>query len=365
MRKLYAVLGSALVLSSAVIAQQPAVVGKGAAPKAAAPKPVPVPADNAEDGKVHIYSPHGVTWDDANKIGHAVKDVTITQQGEDFILYCDDLTYNQTTDQALAREKLRVESRDSTMTGNLIHADFTNKVITITGNVIINSHGTDDGIRGSAPNKNQHKRKLPKRLAGKQSTMTCDRIDYNYENKEAVVTGHIHMTQEGNSGTCDRIVFDEENNIAHLIGNVQFNNKDDQAFQCPEMTIWIDDNRIQVPANAGIIIPRNSKQNNKPRTPKTSFPKAPDLNIDDATRQALDRPIEPVPAAPGGGGASPATGPGGNSEKAAPDTPDAPKDDKPADNKEGKPPTSSPVNDDKSSNSSGTGATGTKTAARG
>lgn len=358
MRKLYAVLGGAIALSSAVIAQQPGAVGKGAAPKAAA-KPVAQTTNGS--GNVLINSPHGITWDDARKIGHAVKDVTITQQGEDFILYCDDLIYNQTTDKALAREKLRVESRDSTITGNLIQADFTNKVITITGSVVINSHGADDGIRGSAPNKSQ-RRKLPNRLTGKQSTMTCDRIDYNYENKEAIVTGHIHMAQEGNSGTCLRIVFDEENNIAHLIGNVQFSNKDDQAFQCPEMTIWIDDNRIQVPANAGIIIPRNNKQNTKPRAPKIPFPKAPDLNIDDATRQALDRPIEPVPAGPAGGNASPAPGTGNNSEKATPDTPDAPKDEQPADNKETKPPASSPVNEDKSS--TGTGATGTKTAAR-
>ena len=290
--------------------------------------------ESVPKGTVLINCPNPVVWEDDNKIGHASKDVTISQTGQDFILYCDDLTYNKKTNQALARQKLRVESRDSTITGDLIHADFDGKVITITGNVVLNSRGTDDGIHGSASS--THKRRLPAQLSGKPSTMTCDRIDYNYQNHEALVTGHIHMSQEGNAGTCERVLFDDDHNIARLVGNVVFTNADHQEFHCNELTFWIDANRMQAEGPNHIVVPQGPDKNAKPVPPKTRFNDAPQITIDEATANELNRPYAPPEAAPATP-TTPADGAAGADDNK--DTPD--------DKTTGGKAPSSPVNDDK------------------
>lgn len=344
MRKFYGVLGGVIALSTVVVAQQSNAARKGgvlAPAKIAAVAPRAALAQSVPKGTVLINSPNQVIWEDDNKIGRATKDVTISQAGEDFILYCDDLTYNKKTNQALARQNLRIESRDSTITGDLIHADFESKVITITGNVVLHSRGTDDGIHGSATATRKHR--LPAQLNGKATTMNCDRIDYNYENHEAVVTGHIHMAQEGNSGTCDHILFDDANNIARLVGNVAFTNTDEQTFRCRELTIWIDSGRMQT-ANGptGITIPAGKNINTKPLPPKTKFTAPPQVNIDKATAAELERPYTPpdtTPATPN----TPADATTGTD--ASKDTPSTTPDDKTPGDKA----PSSPVADEKSS----------------
>lgn len=303
MRKFYGVLGGVIALSSVVVAQQSDAARKSrvlAPAKIAPATPKVALAESMPKGTVLINCPNPVVWEDDNKIGHATKDVTISQTGEDFILNCDDLIYNKKTNQALARQKLSIESRDSTITGDLIHADFDSKVITITGNVVLHSRGADDGIHGTASS--THKHRLPAQLRGKTSTMTCDKIDYNYENHEATVTGHIHMAQEGNSGTCDRILFDDDNNIARMVGNVAFTNADHQTFKVSELTIWIDSSRMQTSGASQIIIPQGGSKNTKPQPPKTKFLPAPQLNLDKATADELARPYTPpdtAPATPG------------------------------------------------------------------
>src|SRR2546421_668043 len=56
----------------------------------------------------------------------------------------------------------------------------------------------------------------------KPSRMACDRIDFNYDTRQAVVSGSIRMNQEDNYGTCQQIIFDERRNIADLRGEVEF-----------------------------------------------------------------------------------------------------------------------------------------------
>lgn len=284
--KIYSLIGGAALFSTAVIAQPQKGSQKPAAATAIT-RPAVKNANTASapEGTVLIYSPNGCVWDDAQQIGRAKKETTVSQVGEDFILYCDDLTYNKKTNRAVARINLKVESRDSTITGNLIQADFNAKTITVTGNVVMNSHGTNDGIKA-----NGKRRKLPLQLEGKASTMKCDRIVFNYENREADITGNIRMIQDKNSGTCLRIVFDEASNIAKMIDKVEFTNEDGQTFRSPLVTIWIDDNLIRTGVG-DLEIPQNNT--NKKAQPKTDFGPKPTLEIDEETQKILSERTEP------------------------------------------------------------------------
>ncbi|MDF2441591.1 MAG: hypothetical protein JWN98_2575, partial [Abditibacteriota bacterium] len=101
-----------VVAASAGVAQTGA--GKGTVPKAA--RPAAKASGGDRSGDVHIYNhPSGrATYDQAKGIHRLWRDVRVTQDGEDFILYSDELTFFEKENLATATGKPRVESRDST-----------------------------------------------------------------------------------------------------------------------------------------------------------------------------------------------------------------------------------------------------------
>jgi len=217
-------------------------------------------AAESRNGDVTVVNQGKTTWDDKRSLGRMLTNVRVTQDGEDFILHCDELLYNTTTNQAIAKGKMRVESRDSTITGTEIRADFNTKVITITGNVEMRSHGTDDGMKTPEPKKGEPKVPLREGLKRKASRMTCDRIDYNYRNKQAAISGNIRMVQGKNVGTCERIAFDEDKNVAVLTSStpygVKFTDAKARTILTKEVEVFIDDEQTQTKYPVQIVIPR-------------------------------------------------------------------------------------------------------------
>jgi len=228
-----------------------------------APKAVGKAAASNREGDIHIRnSPLGRAVSEQNQGVHRVtKDVRITQDNEDFILYCDDLTFFEKENAANATENPHVESRDSTIIGDKMRAEFDEKTIVISGAVTMKSHGPKDGLQSSTPGKS-----LRDKALHKASTLTCTRIDYNYETRQAIISGNIRMRSGDSYGTCDQIQFDEANNIVHLMGHVQFFDGRQQSFRTGDLTIWLDSNVIATEKSVGITVIQ--KPSNKPKLPK-------------------------------------------------------------------------------------------------
>lgn len=225
-------------------------------------QPLGVAADKSRTpGAVRFTAKGEVTLDLERKVRHAIRNVQLWQEGEDFILYAEDVTHYGTDNTGTARGNLHLESRDSTIIGDLLQADFTEKMMTLTGNVVLKSHGAQDGLRGQGDDKT-----VRGEVLHKPSSLTCERLDYDYETRQATLTGSIRMRQGENFGTCDRILFDEAKNIVRLIGNVKFINGDRQTIEVPEMTIWIDRNMIQSPGISTRIPDRKGR--GTARTPR-------------------------------------------------------------------------------------------------
>ena len=250
-----------------------------------------------------------------NGVRRLTKDVVVTQEGEDFILYADELTHYEKQNVAIARalsgQMVRVESGDSTITGKVMRADFDSKTITLTEDVLMRSHGESDGVQATADEKKAG-RSLRGEVLHKASSLTCDRIDYNYENQQALLTGNIRMRQGDNFGTCDQIVFDEARNIAHLIGNVKFTNGKRQTFNTPDLTLYIDEDKISAP-DAILVIPNPKGENaDKPRAPKVEFAPPPSLPkeiLEDPALQPRPTPKAATPVLDDEKAAAPTTNP--------------------------------------------------------
>jgi lipopolysaccharide assembly outer membrane protein LptD (OstA) len=226
------------------------------ASKAAAPQS---PRPSEAVGNVIITNKGGVaTMDIERGVRTLKRNVQVSQEGEDFIFYADDVTQYEKDNTAVARLNIHIESQDSTIIGDLLQADFNDKMMTLTGNVVMKSHGKGDGLKGKT---------VRGELLHKASSLTCDRLDYDYETKQATLSGNIRMRQGENFGTCERIVFDEQKNTARLMGNVKFINGDKQTIIGPEVTIWIDSNMIVAP-DARAVIPRRANTTGAKKPPR-------------------------------------------------------------------------------------------------
>ena len=230
--------------------------------------------------------------------------VTITQDGEDFILYAQKVVHSDKKNQATATGDLRVETRESTIRAVKMFADFNTKIISMVENVVISSYGEGDGIQtdGTDARRAEKKRK-PVRIA-------CDRLDWNYETKQAILVGNIRIVQGDSVGTCNQIIYDEPKNAARLLGDVKFGNTQSQQFLTDELTLFVDSGLTQTNASVRLVGPVKNvadgadKPAIKPTKPTEAFPEPAKIGDDAAFPSPppdIDKflPRPGVPPAPG------------------------------------------------------------------
>ncbi len=223
--------------------------------------------DAGGKGEVLMRSEGGGFHDVEKDIYRLTKSVRVTQRGEDFILYTDDLTYYRKTNQSAAKGGVRVESRESTIRGARMQANFNTKIVTFLDNVKLNSNGDGDGIQtADAPAKTDSS------LRKKPIEVLCDRLDYNYENHQAIAVGNVRIKQEKSYGTCQRIVYDEDRKIARLLGKVNFTNGEGQTFTGDEVTVWVNADKIDAHGPIRLSGPPQDEKNDKAKPPKVAFP---------------------------------------------------------------------------------------------
>ncbi len=239
-----------LALAPLVALAQPAKTPAAPAPKADEGG-APFTIKNARDGTT--------TYDTERGIGRMTKNIVVTQTGEDVVIFAQEATFDRNRNIANATVQLKVTTRDSTITGTKLFADFNARTATITGNVVINSHGKKDGV---APG-------LRGEAGKKPITVLCERVDWDYDIRQATATGNIRISQGANKGTCNKIIYDEKLNIINLLGNVRFVDDKSSTFLGQDIIIYLEEGRIS--SKGGTITSKPGFE--KPTTSKTPVPK--------------------------------------------------------------------------------------------
>lgn len=243
-----------LVLAPLVALAQP----KKAAPiatKGVAPSPAPVNTGrvditNAVDGTS--------TFDDAQGVARITKNVVITQSGQNLVVYAQDAVYSRPRNQANASGQLRVVTRDSTITGQKLFADFNERRFTISGNVVVTSHGKKDGMMAG----------LRGEAAQKPIRVLCDQVVWEYDTRQATASGNIQIVQGANRGTCNSIFYDEARNVIELRGNVHFGDNEDRTFLGQNIRIHLDQNIVSSGSRTTLSFPSLSDPGGTGKTPR-------------------------------------------------------------------------------------------------
>ncbi|MEA3403646.1 MAG: LptA/OstA family protein [Armatimonadota bacterium] len=191
---------------------------------------------------------------------------------QDIRLYCDRAVYDYDANSAEATGSPRVESPDTTMTGELIEANFDDEVAVVTGTVTVvtqrkkeEEEGQDDEQQPSEseqqPSESEETEEdeegEPRKLEDyweKKTTITCEKIVYEYAEdvKRATATGRVKAVQEDKTVYADRAVYEELKDLITLTGDVRVLTDRGDEFRCPKAVISVEEDWVRAEQVTGV-----------------------------------------------------------------------------------------------------------------
>ncbi len=174
---------------------------------------------------------------------------------QDIKLYCDEAVYDYDENSAVATGNPRVETPETTMTGDVIEADFDDEVAVIAGSVTAITQRKKEG--GEEGEEAEEEDGEPRRLEDyweKKTTITCDRIVYEYaeEVRRATATERVKAVQEDKTAYADKAVYEENRDLITLTGDVRVLTERGDEFRCPKAVISVEEDWIRAEHVTGV-----------------------------------------------------------------------------------------------------------------
>ncbi len=259
----------------------------------AQPKEPTAPSDERM-GQVTITNANdgAAVYDDVQGVARITKGLVVTQRGENLIIYAQEAVYDTTQNRVDASGQLRTLTRDSTIGGENLNADFSKRQFTVSGNVIITSHGQNDGL--GVPSHAETNKKTIRIL--------CDKVVWEYNKKRSTAMGHVRFCQGNTHGTCNELIYDEAQNIVTLRGNMQLVDDQNRTFIGSDIIFSVDNNIISYPIRTCPNFPERREMSRSSKThiafkPPPTLP--PELLQSILLPTATEKPVPtPSPDAP-------------------------------------------------------------------
>jgi len=142
----------------------------------------------------------------------------------------DKVEYDEESRIASSPGKLSISDPECDITGDRGSADFRKRIGVVEGNVVllVKPKKTEQDTADS----NSVKSKLKE-----STTITCDRLEYNYRTKVATITGNVVFKQTGRSATAQKAVYDDKKQFLTLSGNVKGIDEKGQTFAAPDSVV--------------------------------------------------------------------------------------------------------------------------------
>jgi len=201
-----------------------------------------------DEDRARIESADHLRYDPAEAMYYLDGNVVFSHK--DIKLYCDEAVYDYDENSAVAKGNPRVVDPETTITGDLIEANFDDEVATIVGNVTAVTQKKPEEGEEPAGDDSEDDDEPPRDLSElreKLTTITCEKIVYEYadEVERTTATGRVKAVQEDKTVYANEAVYEEKTEIITLTGDVRIITDKGDELRCPKAVISIDEDWIR------------------------------------------------------------------------------------------------------------------------
>lgn len=196
-------------------------------------------------------------WDGEDRIVVLRGNVMFVQG--DTTLVADKVDYSEKTKTAQATGNLKIFDDRNNITADICTINFEEKKGTLTGNVRM--------VAKPKPKKEtQEKKDAPKSLSSEwkdEAVITCDKIEYYYKQKKAIVSGGLKIAQKNRIVTADSATYFGKEDRVELVGNVKgYDEKEKHSFSAPKVIISLkeDDEWIEAEKASGTFYVKEEQE---------------------------------------------------------------------------------------------------------
>lgn len=225
----------------------------------------------------------------------------VVMSHKDATFYCDEGWVNNKEKTGEARGHLRIVDPDNVIVGDLLQADFDDGRATIIGNVRLTHEkglnappeedsaaptsqespppepaASDGGDAAPAPAAEEPSASAQQGGEGaegdeaeggseidkareKRTVITCDRLDFYYDENRAVASGNVVARQEDKTVYTKRAVYDEDAQVLHCDGPTRLTTKDGDDLTVAGVIVFYNEDRLVFEGLAGFT-PRQRKK---------------------------------------------------------------------------------------------------------
>lgn len=218
-----------------------------------------------DEDRARIESADHLRYDATEGMYYLTGNVVFSHK--DIKLYCDEAVYDYDNNQAVAKGNPRVVNPDTTVTGDIIEANFDDEIATISGNVTAVTQRKKEGAEEQQPAEGEEKdEEVPRNfdeLREKKTTITCPKVVYKYNEdvKTVHATGRIKAVQEDKTLYADEALYEELKDIITLTGDVRVITERGDEFRCPKAVISVEEDWLQAENITGVGVRREDEEN--------------------------------------------------------------------------------------------------------
>ena len=180
-------------------------------------------------------------------------DGNVVLSHKDIKLYCDEAVYDYDENSAVAKGNPKVVDPETTITGDVMEANFDDEVVTVVGNVTaVTQKKPEEPEEGAEPatDEAEDDEELPRdleELHEKLTTITAPKVVYQYADEvgRTTATGRVKAVQEDKTVYADEAVYEEKTEIITLTGDVRIITDKGDEMRAPKVVISIDEDWIR------------------------------------------------------------------------------------------------------------------------
>ena len=171
--------------------------------------------------------------------------VVFAEKEEEITLKADRAIFWPKEDRAEITGNIEITDPEHSATAEVVRADFGGKIIFLEGNVVVVRTPKEAAGNGEETTENGEEEFNVEEAKKKRTTITCDRMEYDYDANFLAADGNVKVVQEKRTVTCQKAEYDEEREILTLVEDVRVEDEEGNWFECSRAIIDVENDTVE------------------------------------------------------------------------------------------------------------------------